>query len=171
MTPYHPSSSMPASATNGASRQASSVGRPLAALLLAAAVAALAVAADRLMASWADEHLLATWVALWAVVFAGSLVLAGTMRRVAQRVVLSLDAWARQRAEARAEARALILARQDPRLMAEIQAARDRAEMVQASVKPEADTASPVRSPAVWSWSRPVWVHMYGRNRDVSCYL
>lgn len=80
-------------------------GRLLAALLLAAAIAALAVAAERLMASWSDEHLLATWLGLWAVVFAGSLLLAGTARRTAQRVIGQLDAWARRRAVARAHVR------------------------------------------------------------------
>ena len=97
--------------------------RPLAFLLLAAAVAALAVAADRLMASWADEHLLATWIALWAVVFAGFLTLAGTARRIAQRLALSLDQWARQRAVARAAARAALLSRRQFAGTAPLQAA------------------------------------------------
>lgn len=169
MTPYHSSpSSMAPQQLAGAP---SSMGRPLAALLLAAAVAALAVAADRLMASWADEHLLATWVALWAVVFAGSLVLAGTMRRVAQRVVVSLDGWARQRAEARAEARALMLARQDPRLMAEIQAARDRAEVSLPLATTSVHSQETNQVARVWSWSRPTWIEMTGRHREVSCYI
>ena len=95
-------------------RPAAGAARPLAFLLLAAAVAALAVAADLLMTSWADEHLLATWIALWAVVFAGILTLAGTARRMAQRMALSLDQWARQRATARAQARAARLAHHQP---------------------------------------------------------
>lgn len=169
MTPYHSSTS--SLAPQQLAGAPSSMGRPLAALLLAAAVAALAVAADRLMSSWADEHLLATWIALWAVVFAGSLVLAGTMRRVAQRVVVSLDGWARQRAEARAEARALMLARQDPRLMAEIQAARDRAESILPTVTIPVHSHTMNPAARFWSWSRPTWIKMAGRHREVSCYI
>lgn len=84
-------------------------GRWLAAFLLAAAVAALAVATDRLMATWADEHLLKTWFALWAVVFAGSLLFAGTARRMGQRLMGALDTWARKRAAKHAAARQAVL--------------------------------------------------------------
>ena len=80
-------------------------GRLLAALLFAAAVAGLAVATERLMSSWADEHVLKTWLALWSVVFAGSLLFAGTARRTAHRVMDRLNGWARKRAAERAEAR------------------------------------------------------------------
>jgi hypothetical protein len=80
-------------------------GRLLAALLFAAAVAALAVATERLMATWADEHVFKAWIALWAVVFAGSLLFAGTARRTAHRVMDRLNAWARRRAAERAAAR------------------------------------------------------------------
>lgn len=80
-------------------------GRLLAALLLAAAVAGLAVATNRLMDTWADEHLLKTWIGLWAVVFAGSLLCAGTARRMAHRIIDTLNAWARRRAAQHAAAR------------------------------------------------------------------
>ena len=111
--------------------------RPLAALLLAAAVAALAVVADQLIGTWADGHLMAAWVAMWAVVFAGTLLLAGTARRMSQRVMAGLDTWARRRAEARAEARYLALAQADARVMADLQAARDRAEIAAAAAAAE----------------------------------
>lgn len=84
-------------------------GRLLAALLLAASVAALAVATDRLLATWADEHVLKTWLALWSVVFAGSLLFAGTARRTAHRVMDMLNGWARDRADKRAAARQAML--------------------------------------------------------------
>ncbi len=80
-------------------------GRLLAALLFAAAVAGLAVATERLMATWADEHLLKTWLAMWSVVFAGSLLFAGTARRMAHRVMDVLNSWARKRAAKHAAAR------------------------------------------------------------------
>ena len=79
--------------------------RGLAALLLAASVAALAVVADQLIETWLDDHLFLAWVALWAVVFAGSLLLTGTMRRMSIRAIASLDQWAARRARARATAR------------------------------------------------------------------
>lgn len=102
--------------------------RALATLLLAAGVAALAVVTDRLIDTWADGHLLAAWVLMWAVVFLGSVVLASPARHAAQRVMAGLNAWARRRAEARAEARTLALARTDARLQAELSALRQRSE-------------------------------------------
>ena len=114
--------------------QRSDSDRALSALLLAAAVAALAVTVDQLIGTWADDHLLTAWVALWAVVFAGSLLLAGTARRTAARVRVALDNWARRRAEARAEARFLALAQRDPRLLADISVALDNARAERADV-------------------------------------
>lgn len=118
--------------------------RPLAALLLAAAVAALAVVVDQLMQTWADDHLFAAWVAMWAVLFAGTLLLAGTARRLAGRVMVGLDGWAQRRAQARADTRFMALARTDRRLMADLQIARDRHEPVLAQA-----VATPVATPAV----------------------
>lgn len=83
--------------------------RGLAALLLAASVAALAVVADQLIETWLDDHLFLAWVALWAVVFAGSLLLTGTVRRMSARAVARLDQWAAGRAQARAAARLLAI--------------------------------------------------------------
>ncbi|TDQ42533.1 hypothetical protein [Tepidicella xavieri] len=151
--------------------------RPLAALLLAAAVAALAVATDRLMASWADEHLLATWVAMWAVVFAGSLLLAGTARRAAQRLLTLLDGWARARAAARADARLLVLARHDPRVMADLQAARDRADLTVHTEAlaplglPEVSRRSAIDPAREWNWEAGAVVDMDGRRRMVPFYV
>jgi hypothetical protein len=79
--------------------------RGLAALLLAASVAALAVVADQLIQTWMDGHLFLAWITLWAVVFAGSLLLTGTIRRMSARVVAGLDQWAADHAQARAAAR------------------------------------------------------------------
>lgn len=102
--------------------------RVLAALLLAAAVAALAVTVDQMIGNWGEDHLLAAWVAMWAVVFAGSLVLAGTARRTARRVMAHLNTWARRQAQARADARFLAMAQVDSRLAADLQAAKSRQE-------------------------------------------
>lgn len=102
--------------------------RGLATLLLAAVVAALVVVADRLIDAWADGHLLAAWVALWAVAFAALGLLAPPLRRVARWAVAAGDAWARAAAEQRAEERLLEIARKDARVMAELISARGRAE-------------------------------------------
>jgi hypothetical protein len=98
--------------------------RGLAGMLLAAAVAAFVVVADQLVSTWADGHLFLGWVAMWAVVFASMALLSGAARRMSQRLVRALDAWARDRAEARAEARFMVLAQRDPRMMAEFRRAQ-----------------------------------------------
>ncbi len=100
--------------------------RGLAAMLLAAMVAALVVVADRVINTWADEHLFLAWVVLWAVVFAALALFADVARGLAQRLMSGLDGWSRVLAEARAEARLWDMAKTDPRLMNELVAARQR---------------------------------------------
>lgn len=112
--------------------------RGLAAMLLAAAVAALVVLADQMISTWADGHLFLGWVALWVVVFAGSVLFAGAARRTAQATLRSLDSWSKSMAEARAEARLWDLARTDPRLKAELLQARAR----------DTDAADEIAAPA-----------------------
>ena len=102
--------------------------RGLSALLLAAVVATLVVIADQVINTWADGHLLLAWVLLWAVVFASLALFADAARRLARRTVVALDSWSRSMAEARAEMRLWEMARQDPRLMSELMAARNRAD-------------------------------------------
>jgi hypothetical protein len=110
-------------------------------MLLAAAVAALVVLADQLISTWTDGHLFLGWVVLWVVIFAGSALLAGTARRMARSTLVALDSWSRSLAEARAEARLWELAKQDPRLKAELMQARARAAA-------EADAAAQPAEPA-----------------------
>ncbi|MBL0918800.1 MAG: hypothetical protein IBJ14_08860 [Hydrogenophaga sp.] len=103
--------------------------RRLSALLLAAVLATLVVIADQVIDTWADGHLMLAWVSLWALVFAGLALFADSARRMVRRVVAALDDWSRSLAEARAEMRLWEMARQDPRLMSELVAARNRAEV------------------------------------------
>jgi len=103
--------------------------RRLSALLLAAVLATLVVIADQVIDTWADGHLMLAWVSLWALVFAGLALFADSARRLARRAVAALDDWSRSLAEARAEMRLWEMARQDPRLMGELVAARNRAEV------------------------------------------
>ncbi len=107
-------------------------GKGMAAVLLAAIVSALLVVADQLLDTWADGHLMAAWVALWALGFVAIALLAGTVRRFSAKVVAALDGWAARTAQARADERLWAIALKDARLMAELQSAlaRDDAKAV-----------------------------------------
>ncbi|MEO7128358.1 MAG: hypothetical protein ABI040_05755 [Rhodoferax sp.] len=98
----------------------------LAAILLAAVVAALLAAANQMVDNWSDGNLLAAWVILWAVGFAALGLCAGAARKLAVRAVAGLDAWSQRVALARADARYLALAKEDPRIMADLQRALDQ---------------------------------------------
>lgn len=121
--------------------------RSLAGLLLAAIVAAMVVVADQLVENWAEGHLLAAWVAMWVIAFCVMALFAGTARRLATRVVTSLDAWSRAVAQARADVRLWEAAKADPRVMADLQVAMARQEVTEevASV-PTAVAATAVKS-------------------------
>jgi hypothetical protein len=101
--------------------------RSLATLMLAAMVSALVVVADQLIDTWADGHLLTAWIALWLVGFCALALLADTAKQMSKRVMARLNAWSHRIAKGRADARLMVLARQDPRIMAEIGAAQSRA--------------------------------------------
>ena len=100
----------------------------LSAMLLMAMVSALVVVADQLIDTWADGHLLAAWVALWAVGFSALAVFGGAARKVAVAVVVALDGWSQRVAQARADERLWAIAQSDPRVMADIQMAIQRSE-------------------------------------------
>jgi len=107
--------------------QAFSGTRGLATLLLSAVAAAIMVVAYQVMDSVTEGHLLVMWIALWAVAFAALAIFAGTARNVAARVKASLDGWSRSLAEARADQRLWQTAKNDPRVMADLQMALQRA--------------------------------------------
>ena len=100
--------------------------RTLAAMLLAAIVAAFVVVADQMMATWADGHLLAAWVALWAVAFAAVGLFAGVSKTLAIQVKQALDAWSASMARRRSDERLWSIAQTDARLMSELQSALSR---------------------------------------------
>ena len=110
--------------------------RGLATLLLSALTAAIVVVAYQVMDSVAEGNLLAMWMGLWLAAFAALALFAGTTRQLAARAKGSLDAWARNRAQARADLRLWTMAKQDSRLMAELQVAMTRGEE-------EVDSGSP----------------------------
>lgn len=103
--------------------------RGLATLLLAGGVAAFVSVADQMIDTWADGHLLTAWVVLWAVTFAGLALFANAARTFAARITLGVQQWTKRLAQDRADAHLLNTARQDPRVMADIQAALSRAEV------------------------------------------
>jgi len=76
------------------------------------------------------------WIALWAVAFATLALFAGAARNAAARVKAGLDAWSRSLAEARADQRLWQAAKNDPRVMADLQMALQRAS--------DAELAAPV---------------------------
>ena len=104
--------------------------RGVATLLLAAVVSGLVLAANQLIDTWADGHLLAAWVALWSVAFAALALAAGPIRRA----VLSVKefdgstlyaAWRARRKARVADEKMWDYAQHDARLMADIMRAID----------------------------------------------
>jgi hypothetical protein len=101
--------------------------KTLANLLLAAGVATLVVVVDQMIDSWAQSHVVAAWLALWAVAVLAIVLLRGLTRHLAQNLMVGLDAWSAHVARSRAEERLWSMAQSDPRLMSDLQVAMDRA--------------------------------------------
>ncbi len=109
-------------------RQNFNSARTLATMLLAAVVSAFVVVADRLIDTWADGHLLTAWVALWAVAFAAMGLLAPLAKQTSRNMIAGYKAYALRSANAREEDAFWQSALNDPRVMAEYQAAKLRFE-------------------------------------------
>jgi len=102
--------------------------RTLAGMLLAAAMAALLVVADQVIDTWTDGHLLAGWVALWTVAFAGLALLAPPLRQIAAFTAGGFVTYLAEMHARREEERMWEMARHDPRVVEEIRAAMARGE-------------------------------------------
>lgn len=100
----------------------------LIAMLLAGGLSALVVVADQIVSTWTEGHLLMAWVALWAMVFTAVALFAEASRGWTSRMTAALQQRARAASERAADERFWAVAQSDPRLMAELQAARYRAE-------------------------------------------
>lgn len=122
-------------AISAATAAPSSSSKTLANLLLAAGVAALVVGADQLIDSWAQSHVVAAWLALWAVAVLAIVVLRGLTRHLAQNLMTGLDAWSAHVARSRADERLWTMAQSDPRLMSDLQVAMDRASETKGPVR------------------------------------
>jgi hypothetical protein len=99
--------------------------RGLATFLLAAVVSGMLFAANQLIDTWADGHLLAAWVALWSVAFATLALAAGPIRRTVSKLVTfdgsaMYAAWSVRRKARINDEKMWDYAHKDPRLMADI---------------------------------------------------
>ena len=100
--------------------------RTLAAMLMAAVLAALLVVADQVIDTWADGHLMLAWVLMWSVAFAALAFLAVPIRHMASHAAHAMHNWWVEYERARDEEAMWEYAKRDPRVMAELQAARSR---------------------------------------------
>ena len=94
--------------------------RATASLLLAAIVAALVVVANEVVDTWTEGHLLAAWIVLWTVAFAGLALLAAPARGAAAALRTSYASWQARRLQERHDEQYWQAALQDARLMADI---------------------------------------------------
>ena len=94
--------------------------RMLAGMLLAAVIAALLVAADQVVNTWVDGHLLVGWVVLWSVAFAVLALLAPPLRQLADVTAQALTRWVAAGSARRADAVMWKAAQQDHRLMQDL---------------------------------------------------
>ena len=101
-------------------------GRTLGTILLAAAVSALLVVVNQALDAWSENHLLMAWVALWAIGFLAMGLLATPAHRAARSLRASFAQWRLENKEAAEEAKMWEIAKYDPRIMADIQAALAR---------------------------------------------
>ena len=113
--------------------------RGLATLLLSAIAAAVMVVAYQVMDSVTEGHLLVMWIGVWAIAFVALALFATAARNAAVSLKAGLDGWSRSLAEARADQRLWQAARNDPRVMADLQMALLRE---QADAEVAVDTAA-----------------------------
>ena len=129
--------------------------RALTTLLLSAMVAAVMVAANAVIDTVAEGHLLVMWIAMWAVAFAALALFAGTAGNLASRLKAGLDGWSSTLAQARADERLWAIATQDARVMSDLQAAMTRSEEDSAASPQAADMSARAKrlSRSFWSGS------------------
>lgn len=94
--------------------------RGAASLLLAAIVSALLVVANQVVDTWTEGHLLAAWIVLWTIAFAGIALLAAPARRAVLAMRAGWKAAATARRNAAEDRRFWDVARTDARVMADL---------------------------------------------------
>lgn len=100
--------------------------RTLGTVLLAAIVSALLVVVNQALDAWSENHLLMAWAALWAIGFLAMGLLATPAHRAARSLRATFAEWRIENKEAAEEAKMWEIAKYDPRIMADIQAALAR---------------------------------------------
>jgi hypothetical protein len=95
-------------------------GRATASLLLAAIVSALLVVANQVIDTWTEGHLLAAWIVLWAVAFAGLALLAAPVRDAARAVRGAYARWHARAVQRTHDEQFWQAALKDARIMADI---------------------------------------------------
>lgn len=100
----------------------------LVALLLAGALSAFVVVADRVIGTWSEGNLLLAWAALWATVFLALALFAEATRGWTGKVAATWRAYRLASARRAEDRKVWAMAEADPRVMADIDAARLRFE-------------------------------------------
>jgi hypothetical protein len=83
---------------------------------------------DQMIDDWAETHVLASWLALWAVAVLAIAALRGVSRVLAQNVMANLDGWSAHVARRRSDQRLWAMAQTDSRMMRDLQTAMDRSD-------------------------------------------
>ena len=109
-------------AAQGVARIAQSLSgaRGGATMLLAAMVSALLVVANQVVDNWTEGHLLAAWIAMWAVGFTALALFAAPARAAAQSLSKGYKSWAADRRADAADEQMWDVAMADARVMADI---------------------------------------------------
>lgn len=100
----------------------------MAGALVAGGLAAVIVVAEQVVSAWADGHLLAAWIAMWAIVFGLLAAFSDAIRAWPVRWQAHLQARREAAAARAADERTWAAAVADPRLMAELDCALVRAQ-------------------------------------------
>jgi hypothetical protein len=95
--------------------------------LTAAIVSALLVVANQVVDTWTEGHLLAAWIALWAIAFAVLALVAAPVHRAAVGLKAQFAAWRAARREAAEDRKLWALAQDDARIMADLSRAMSQA--------------------------------------------
>lgn len=101
--------------------------RGAATLLLAAIVSALLVVANEVIDTWTEGHLMAAWIALWALGFAALALFARPAARLGSGLRRSLKAWSAARKQAAEDEKLWNIALSDARVMADLSRAMSAA--------------------------------------------
>lgn len=101
--------------------------RGAATLLLAAVVSALLVIANEVVTTWTEGHLMAAWIALWAIGFAALALFAAPARRLGAALRQGVKGWSTRRKQAAADQQLWSVALTDARVMADLSRAMSSA--------------------------------------------